>query len=143
MFTQSILPDEITIPLDDAGFKGVVAVVRPLDVIDASKWRDAFPAESSGRNIAATELVRAQLIRIDGMVMKAADGSKVPYDHSNPHHFRSIGVVMRNAIYNGLMDRVSVSEEQEKNSDSPSVSGGTSGTESSPAAAAASAPATS
>jgi hypothetical protein len=83
------------------------------------------------------------LIRIDGMEMKAADGTKVLYDHSNPKHFRSIGVVMRNAIYNGLMERVNVSEEQEKNSDSPSVSGGTSGTESSPAAAAASEPATS
>ncbi|MDQ6770534.1 MAG: hypothetical protein M3Z54_11170 [Gemmatimonadota bacterium] len=142
MFTQSILPDEIVIPLDAAGFKGVAAVARPLDVIDASKWRDAFPTEA-GRNIAATELVRAQLIRIEGMVMKAADGSTVSYDHTNPKHFRSIGVAMRNAIYNGLMERASVSEEQEKNSDSPSVSGGTSGTESSPAAAAASEPATS
>ena len=140
MFTQSILPDEIAIPLDDAGFSGVVAVVRPLDVIDASKWRDAFPAESGGRNTAANELVRAQVIRIDGMVMKAADGRLAPYDPKNPQHFRSMGVAMRNAIYSGLMERANVSEEQEKNSDSPSGSGGTSGTESSPAAAAANEP---
>lgn len=142
MFTQSILPDEIRIPLDAAGFPGVVAVARPLDVNDASKWRDAFPTEA-GRNVAATELVRQQLIGLEQLEMKGADGAAVPYDHSNPKHFRSIGVAMRNAIYNGLMERVNVSEGQEKNSDSPSVSGGTSGTASSPVAAVASEPATS
>jgi len=142
MFTSPILADEAKLPLDKAGFAGVVAVIRPIDVVDASKWRDAFPTDNA-RNAASTELVRQQLIRIENFALRAPDGSTVPYDHSNVKHFRSIPLTMRTAIYVGLMENVSISGDQEVKSDSPSDSGGTSGMESSPAEAAASEPGTS
>ncbi|MFL5481136.1 MAG: hypothetical protein ACJ8AK_03020 [Gemmatimonadaceae bacterium] len=123
MITLPILEDELRIPLDEAGFPGVVAVVRPLDIVDASKWRDAFPTDDA-KNAAATELVRAQLVRIEGMQMRQKGSSPVPYDHSDPRHFRSIPPGIRNAIYNGLMSEVNVSGEQEKNSEPPSGSDG-------------------
>jgi hypothetical protein len=142
MFTLSILPNEMKIPLDDAGCPGATAIARPIDIIDASQWRDAFPSDKA-RNAAATELVRAQLLRIEGLQMRGADQSVAAYDHSNTQHFRSLPADVRTAIYNALMARVNVSGEQEKNSDSPSVSDGTASSESSPAAPAASEPETS
>ena len=101
------------VPLDKAGFAGVVAIVRPLDVEDSSRWTDAFPDEKA-RNLAATQLVKQQLIRIEGLEMKHGDSS-VPYDHTNPSHWRSLPLAMRNPIYAGIMANVSISGDQEKN----------------------------
>lgn len=150
MITLPILPDELRVPLDKIEIDGVVvgeypgavAVARPFDLIEASKWNDAFPGATS-RSLAATTLVFDQLIRIEGLEMQGKDGAPVPFDPSNPAHKKSLPMAIRSAIYLALRTRATLPGEAEKNSDSPSGSGGTVGSESSPVAAVASAPGTS
>jgi hypothetical protein len=150
MFTLPILPDELRIPLDTIEIDGVVvgeypgvtAIVKPFDIVSASKWNDAFPG-ATRRSEAATQLVFDQLIRIEGLEMKGKDGKAEDFDPKNAFHRMSLPMAMRSAIYLALRTRATLPGEAEKNSDSPSDSDGTSGSASSPAEAVASGSATS
>jgi hypothetical protein len=142
MLVLPVLPDELRIPLDKAGYEGVVAVVKPLDVETQSKWHDAFPGENKDSE-SATALVKQQLVQLEGLNLRDSAGAITPYNHADPLHWRSVPMRMRTAIYLKLMERATVGEELEKNSDLPSGSGGTSGTESSAAEAAVAKPGTS
>lgn len=141
MYALPILPDEMRVPLDEAGLAGVVAVLRPLDVEEQAKWNDAFPGQKE-RNTAAVALVRQQLLRLEGLEFVQGD-QRVSYDRDNPLHFRSLPTDAVAEMYGRLIARSVVPEVLEKNSDSPSVSGGTSGGDATPAETAAEAPATS
>jgi hypothetical protein len=124
-------------------YPGVVAIVRPMDLEVMSRWNDAFP-KATGRSLAATTLVFDQLLGIEGLSMKdEATKTLVPFDATNAVHKRSIPMDMRSGIFLALKKRGTVSDAQESKSGSPSDSGGTSGSESSPAVGAASASATS
>lgn len=150
MLVLPILPDKLRVPLDKivsdgvviCSYPGVVAVVRPMDLEVMSRWNDAFPGEK-GRSTAATTLVFDQLDAIEGLLMDDGQGNRVAFDATNPIHRRSLPMDMRSGIFLTLKNRGTVSEAQEKNSDSPSGSGGTRGTQSSPAGAAPSESATS
>lgn len=140
MFTLPILQDELRVELP-APFKGVVAVVRPFDVIEGSKWADTFRGQI-GTNLARATAIKDQLIRIEGLVMEEPGGAKVPYDHSNPKHWASLPQKMFAPIYDALLARATVSDDAEKKSESPSASDGTGSMESSPAESAVSEPET-
>jgi len=75
--------------------------------------------------------------------MTNPDGTTVPFDASNIIHKRSLPMGMRTGIFLALKQRAELSESQDSKYASPSVSGGTSDTGSSPAAGAASESATS
>lgn len=122
MISLPILPAQMRIPLDDVGYPGVVAVARPLDNDELAKWADAFPTEEA-RHTAAVAIVRQQLITIEGVTMRAADGAEVPYDQAT--HFRSLPTKMIGAIYAALVARLGISEEKKSVSPSPSVSDAT------------------
>lgn len=150
MFRLPVLPPELRVPLDEcvvndvvvARYPGVVAVVRPLSIEEESTWHDAFPGVDHASQ-AATSLVFQQLIRIEGLVVTGADGTDAPFDPANPEHKRSFPMAMRSVVYRALVSRAEVGDGLEKNSDSPSGSGGTSDTAASSADAAASGSATS
>ena len=130
MLTLPILPPELSLPLGKftvdgdviCNYEGVVAVVRPLDVMTSSMWADRFPEEK--RAEAATTLVFEQLIRIEGLNMALGGHDPEPFDVANVLHRNSIPMDMRSAIYLALRKRATVGIELEKNSDLPSVSGG-------------------
>jgi hypothetical protein len=149
MFTLPILPEELRVDLtkvempDEKGnpvtlckYPGVVAYVQPLDLVAGDQWREEFPPEKRGANganqVAMTALVRSQLRRIEGLEMKDADGARIPFDVSKPRHFESLPPDMRNVLYIKIIDRATLSETDQKNSDSPSDSGGTRAMEASP-----------
>jgi hypothetical protein len=134
MYVIPALPDEIRVPCDDVGYPGVVAVARPIDLEDKSRWADAFPNLDLTGGEAATAMVKQQLIRVDGLSVQDANGAVTPYDHGNALHWRSLPMAIRTRVFNSLFARSTLTGEQEKNSDLPSGSGGTSGTENSPAA---------
>ncbi len=150
MFTLPILPAEMRVSLDPftaegneiCRYGGVAAVVRPLGLDEQSAWRDAFP-DATRRSQAATALVFQQLVRMDGLAMTTADGAVTAFDPANAEHRRSMPEPMRTAIYLALIGRSVLGEDAEKNCDLPSDSGGTSGTDTSSAAAAPTASATS
>lgn len=154
MFTLPILPDEIRIPLDryevepaKAGdppvviceYPGVVAYARPFDIEAASKYNDAIATAPTSRSLQATAVVHAHLTRIEGLDMQdPATGAAIPFDIANKAHKRSVPMDMRDAIYLALRSRATLSAVTEKNSGSPSVSGGTVSSASTVAEAAAS-----
>jgi hypothetical protein len=119
----SLLPETIRIdlsPVDAALWGGIVAIVRPVDVEEFSRWLDQFPGEDAARE-SAVILVKAQLLRMEG-----ADVEGVPFDPKDPKHFRSVFSLKRKGvagvllIYNELLSRARVDGDAEKNSDSPS-----------------------
>lgn len=138
---DSVVAGNITIE-----YPGVTAVVAPLGLEETSRWNDAFPLDIAGNRSmpsqAATSLVLQQLIRIEGLTMKDADGNDQPFDAKNPVHVRSIPMDMRSAIYLALLRRADLAGDTEKNSGSPSVSGGTSDGSDTPAQTAADKPET-
>lgn len=121
-------------------YPGVTAIVKPLDLEASSKWNDEFPG-AGHRAWAATKLVKDHLLGFDGLTMKDGEAD-APFDIANERHFRSLPIDMRTGIFISLRDRASVSEETEKNSESPSGSGGMSTSANSPAEDVASPPAT-
>jgi len=121
-------------------YPGVVAIVRPLDLEASSRWTDEFPG-ADHRAWAATKLVKDQLVGFDGLTMKEGE-TDVEYNPKNERHFRSLPMDMRSGIFISLRDRASVSEETEKNSESPSGLDGTNTSATSVAEGAASPPAT-
>lgn len=127
----SLLPDELRIELnviDAVLWEGLVAVVRPLDIVESSRWIDAFPGDDTVRH-AAVVLVKEQMIRVEGAAFNG-----VPYDRTNPAHFLAVFASERKGaeaialIYMKLMRRSSLEGEAEKNSVSPSDSDKTSTT---------------
>lgn len=144
MYSLPILPDTMRVDLSRIALKakaegaeaegeaviceypGVVAIVRPLDLEASSRWSDEFP-NADHRAWAATKLVKDHLVSFEGLSCKDGDDD-VPFDVKNERHFRSLPMDMRSGIFIALRDRASIDEETEKNSDLPSVSGGTSGT---------------
>lgn len=140
MFALPILPDEMRVPLDRyisgdtviCEYPGVTAVVRPLDLVEQSKWTDAFPDPNAERSLAATTLALNHLLGLEGLKMQGPNGELVPYDPANHTHRRSIRMDMRSALFLALRGRASVSGVLEKNSDSPSDSDGTNDTATSP-----------
>ncbi len=129
-----ILANELRLPLDDAGLPGVVAVVRPLDVEEAARWHDAFGNEM---HFGSTACVKQQLIRLEGLTMYNEAGNEVPFSMKDELHFRSLPAELVTYVFTRLYERTRLQENAEKNSDSPSVSGGTSSSAVSPAAPAA------
>lgn len=140
--TKVEAPDENGKPLTLCEYPGVVAYVRPLDLESASRWRDQFPNDRA-RAVAATQLVHDQLIRIEGLLMADDAGNTVPFDKANDRHWRSLPMDIRSVLYLKIGERATIAETEQKNSDSPSGSGGMTGSESSPAVAALSGSATS
>lgn len=135
MLTLSALPDELRIPLDRVEidgldgkkvvlceYPGVVAVVRPPDLIEKSRWNDAFPNEKL-RSEASTRLVLDQLLRIEGFGIRV-NGTDEPFDVKNPIHQRSIPFEMRNGILFNLRTRMDVSEAQSGTGSSPASTTG-------------------
>ena len=155
MYSLPILPDTMRVDLTRITLKatadsatppviceypGVVAIVRPLDLEASSRWTDEFPGVDH-RAWAATKLVKDHLTGFDGLTMKDGDAD-VPFDPANEKHFRSLPMDMRSGIFIALRDRASIDEGTEKNSESPSALDGMTASGISPAADAASAPAT-
>jgi len=116
--TGNVEPDAVI-----CEYPGVTAIVKPLDLETSSRWNDEFPG-AGHRAWAATKLVKDHLIGFDGLTMKDGDAD-VPFDIKDERHFRSLPMDMRSGIFISLRDRASVSEETEKNSESPSGSDGT------------------
>lgn len=158
MYTTPILPDEIRIPLDRyevAGepgkppaliceYPGVVAWAKPFDLEAASRWNDElFGDNPEGRSLSSTLLVFRHLTRIENFGMVDPEsGAVTPFDINNKAHKRSIPMKMRDAIYLAIRKRADLPAVTEKNSASPSVSGGTTNGASTPAVVAVSEPAT-
>lgn len=159
MFTLPILPEEIRIPLDRyevegedgkspvviCEYPGVTAYARPFDLETASRYNDeVFGDDAAGRSLAATLVVFRNVTRIDGFGMQDPEtGKVVPFDASNTAHKRSIPMKMRDAIYLAIRKRAELPAVTEKNSVSPSVSGGTTSSVASSAEPVANEPATS
>jgi len=125
-FRLTVLPDVVRFDLgtyaedetpDVHPFEGLTAVCKPLDTETWAAWCDAWPTDETQRK-AMTVLVKQQLVTIEGI--DAAHGG--PYDHAK--HFRALPISLVGAIYKQLWDRSTLSEQQEKNSDSPSGSDG-------------------
>ena len=122
-------------------YPGVVAIVKPLDLEASSRWSDEFP-DADHRAWAATKLVKDHLVGFDGLMMQDEAGTEVAFDVANEKHFRSLPMDIRSGIFISLRDRASISEETEKNSESPSASDGTNASATSVAKDVASQPAT-
>jgi len=119
-FILNVLPDELAVPLDKADLPGVSAVVKPLDAGTLATWADAYPDSDGKINQAALVLVRQQLLRMDGLAMKAQDGTEVPFDIKSEAHLRSLPVAAIREVYAALLRRTSVSAAQEQKLDLPS-----------------------
>jgi hypothetical protein len=137
MFTLPILPDEIVVPLgpftvpgaegpvDICNYPGVVAYVAPFDVEEASRLNDLKASEPNNTALHATRTVLRLVKRIEGLGMQDPETKEtIPFDINNPKHKRSIPYDIRNAIYIKLRERAELAAVTEKNSASPSVSGG-------------------
>jgi hypothetical protein len=103
----------MSVPLDKAGLPGVAAVVAPLDAATLATWADTFPDSAGKINQAALMLVRQQLLRIDGLTMKGADGIEVPFETKSEVHLRSLPIAAIRTTYEALLSRTIVSAEQE------------------------------
>jgi len=139
----TILP--ATIPVDVV--QGVVATLRPFDPDGLAEWQDRFPkaldknaeGDDIHRNVAAWTCVRERLVAIKGVEMDDTNDegeviSSSSFDVNNDRHMASLPVMWINAMYLGLLERATLTRKQEKNSDSPSGSDGTTTTEISPVA---------
>jgi hypothetical protein len=125
----AILPKEIAVDLSavepTAEWAGLTAFVRPLDTEELAEWQDGF---AGGPNKAALELVRRQLLRVEGATF-GEDGAAL--DVRDAVQFKSLFQVARNgpaavgAIFKALIARTTVDAVTEKNSGSPSASDGT------------------
>ena len=109
-----ILPDEVRLDLSERGYPGVVAFYRPMDVDDKSRWFD-----ECGGNIetteAATQAVKRQLLRLEGVEAVDAEGNRVPFDAKNAQHKRAIPIGVVLVIYADLIDRTALTEPERKN----------------------------
>lgn len=108
-----LLPDECRTDLTDAGFPGLVAVWRPMDVFDVARWIDECKGdvESPVSHLAA---VRRQIIRIEGIDVDepGTDGEvrRVPFDAGNPEHLRRLPLAIVMPLYVAIVDRRGVTE---------------------------------
>lgn len=129
---QLRLPDEIRVELgSDSKLPGCTALLRPMDVEDKARLSD--DAIGGVGNLAVmTRAVKRALITIDGLevVEPAPKGEKerkpVRFNPRNETHWRGFPFEAVEVLFGRLTERTELTEEQEKNSDSPSGSGGTS-----------------
>ena len=118
MFVLNALPEEVSLPLDSVGLPGVVARYRPCDAEEIALWVGAFTDKPDQAPVIV--LVKRQLIALDGLAVKVG-GTDALFDVKNPLHFRALKTKHVKAIYDAIMERTALTEEQEKNSDSPSA----------------------
>jgi hypothetical protein len=123
-----ILPDEISIDLSKKWRPGVCAIARPPDVVEAGEFLEAMRGAELSSTVRALSLVRQQLLRVEGPDGKIITVGELdePFDPKNEIHLRrAMPVDALFEIYNELHDFIFLPEVTEKNSDSPSGSGGT------------------
>lgn len=104
-----ILPETVDVPLDAAGYPGLVAVVRPMDVLRKAQWfaaiRDMDPIPSTA------EACRMCLVTIKGVMVTDSSGTApVPFDGQNAAHFRSLPFEMLAPIGSAILSRTTLSE---------------------------------
>lgn len=136
MFVLPVLPETIRVPLDDwtetdekgkththSLYPGCTAFARPLEAIALAQYIEAFPKQTM---VSLYTIARERIVRIEGVQMQEPDGSRVPFDAKNRLHLESIGERALVLVYRAIMTRAELIEADEKNSASPSASGGTS-----------------
>jgi hypothetical protein len=113
-----ILPETERLDLSEAGYPGLVAVYRPMDVLDKSRWYDTCGGKV-GTWEASVIAVRQQLRTLEenGKAVEAqlADGSLVPFDATNAQHFGAVPFVIVSTVFNALMARTALTEDERKN----------------------------
>lgn len=113
-----ILPDEDKVDLHEAGYPGLVAVYRPMDVLDKSQWFDECQYKVSTAQ-AQVSAVRRQLLRVEengtAMQVENVDKTLAPFDPQNPKHLGALPIEIVTSVFNALMSRTSLTEGERKN----------------------------
>lgn len=109
-----ILEEERRVELGEAGYPGLTAVYRPMDLTEKARWFDACDGNIDTAE-AKVDAVRRQLLRIEGLDAKETDGSVVPFDGTNPAHFKRLPMGIVLPVYVDLITRTALNEEHRKN----------------------------
>lgn len=109
-----ILPEAVECPLDKVGLAGCVAVYRPMDVYDKSRWFDetSFRVMSAEAQVYA---VRRQLVALRGLEIENEDKTRGAFDPANDAHFKALPVEVVGAIFGDMLERTQLTEGERKN----------------------------
>jgi len=109
-----ILPERARADLGEAGFPGLTAVYRPMDIEDKARWFDEVEGDINSTE-AAVLAVKRQLITIEGITAGTEGSEPVDFDGQNLAHFKALPMTILIPIYDAIINRTALNEGERKN----------------------------
>lgn len=104
-----ILPESSELDLAPHGYKGCVAVYRPMDIEDKARWYADSATDPDGF-VSMVRAVKRQLLTIRGIEVQQADGTRVPFDGTDDAHVRSLPMDLITIVFTALIQRTTLAE---------------------------------